>query len=117
VNTNKGASSVVTATVEAASQDLDQPIHPADSQGAAFTSVSHVVTIATPPNLTITLTNKQVVLAWPTSAETYLLQTTTNPVSQASWGAMTDLPLVNGPSNTVTAPITNTTLYFGLQSQ
>jgi hypothetical protein len=78
----------------------------------AFTTV-----IAGPPTLTIALIGNQVVLAWPTNAGNYILQTTTNLVSPVNWNAVTNSPSASGSSGAITLPITNTSQFFRLQSQ
>jgi uncharacterized repeat protein (TIGR01451 family) len=116
LNTNKGASMTVTATIEAAGTWTNW-FTVADSQGAAFASASQLITVAQPPTLTIALTGNQVVLAWPTNAGNYALQTTTNLASQVSWNAVTNTPAIIGTSNAVPLPITNAVQFFRLQSQ
>jgi hypothetical protein len=73
--------------------------------------------VGSPPSLTIALAGTQIVLAWPTNAGNYVLQTTTNLASQPNWNAVTNTPSGIGSSDAVTLPITNTGQFFRLQSQ
>ena len=111
LNTNKGASMTVTATIEAAGTWTNL-FTVADSQGAAFASASQLITVAQPPTLTIALTNNHVVLAWPTNAGNFALQTTTNIASPANWNVVTTTPTIIGSYDAVTLPITNTVQFF-----
>jgi uncharacterized repeat protein (TIGR01451 family) len=116
LNTNKGASMTVTATIQAPGTWTNL-FTVADSQGAAFASASQLIFVPEPPSLTIAVSGSQVILAWPTNSGNYALQTSTNLASQANWAALTKTPLVIGFSNTVTLPITNAVQFFQLQSQ
>jgi hypothetical protein len=115
LNTNKGASMTVTATIEAPGTWTNL-FTVADSQGAAFASALQLIIVAEPPSISIAVTGKQVVLAWPTNAGNYALQTTTN-LLQANWNAVTNTPAIIGTSNAVTVPIKNAVQFFQLQSQ
>jgi hypothetical protein len=88
-----------------------------DADGLQELFVVTLVSATVPTNLTVALTGHQIVLAWPTNAGNYSLQTTTNPASQASWTAVTNLPSVLGSSNAVTLPFTNTSQFFRLRSE
>jgi len=90
-------------------------IEPAHATADATTLVA--ITVIGAPVLTITVAGNQVVLAWPTNAGNYVLQTTTNLAPQATWTALTNNPAINGSSDFVTVPITNTNQFFRLQSQ
>jgi hypothetical protein len=76
-----------------------------------------VITVAGLPSLTIALTGQQVILSWPTNAGNYVLQTTTNLVSQASWSAVTNTPSIIGSSDAITLPVKGATQFFRLKSQ
>ena len=73
--------------------------------------------VMAPPFITISLTNDQVVLAWPTNIGNFVLQTTTNLASHTNWNAVTNTPTIIGSSDAVTVPITNTSQFFRLESQ
>ena len=91
-------------------------IEPGHLAADATTTVQAII-ISSPPSLTIALTGQQVVLAWPTNAGNYVLQTTTHLAFQPNWTAVTNTPSVIGSSEAVTLPITNTGQFFRLQSQ
>jgi hypothetical protein len=88
-----------------------------DADGLQELFVATLVPTNVPTNLTIALSGQQMVLAWPTNAGYYSLQTTTNLASRARWTAVTNIPTVNGSSNAVTVPFTNTRQFFRLQSE
>ena len=73
--------------------------------------------ITSPLSITFALAGQQVVLFWPTNAGGYVLQTTTNLVTQSNWNVVTNTPSIMGSSDSVTLPITNTSQFFRLQSQ
>jgi RHS repeat-associated protein/uncharacterized repeat protein (TIGR01451 family) len=117
MNTNANASMSITA--DAASNGIWTNLFAvADSQGAASASAVQILTIgmSTPIVLSIALTNNQVLLSWPSSVGNYGLQVTTNIVSTASWGAVSNAPTTNGSTISVTIPVTQTNQYFRLQS-
>jgi hypothetical protein len=91
--------------------------HAADGLQEIF--VPQLVPAPGPTNLTIALTGNYAVLSWPTNAGNYALQTTTNPVSQTNWTAVTDRPSVNDSLNALTLAlrITNTCQFFRLQNE
>jgi uncharacterized repeat protein (TIGR01451 family) len=116
LNTNKGSSMTVTATIEAGG-NWTNLFTVADSQGAASASAVQVISVAGPPSLTITLSGSQVILMWPTNAGNYLLEAATNPLPQASWNVVTNTRAIIGGSNTVTVPITGAAQFFQLMNQ
>jgi uncharacterized repeat protein (TIGR01451 family) len=116
LNTNKGSSMTVTATIVAGGVWTNY-FTVADSQGTASASTVQVITVAGPVSLTITVSEHQVVLAWPTSAGSYVLQATPDLTSQSIWNAVTNTRSVIGFSDTVTLPITNASQFFRLQRQ
>jgi hypothetical protein len=89
--------------------------HAADGLQEVF--IAQLVQPASSTNLTISITGQQLVLAWPTNAANYTLQTTTNLYSQTGWTTVTNIPAVNGSSNAVNLAITNASQFFRLQSQ
>jgi hypothetical protein len=84
---------------------------------ADATTTIQAIIISSPPSLTIVLTGHQVVLAWPTNAGNYVLQTTTNLAFQPNWNTVTNTPSVIGSLDAITLPIINTGQFFRLQSQ
>ena len=117
LTTNKSAAMVVTATAIIGGTWTNL-FSLGDSDGAAFAASSQVITVAAPaPVLTITLVSNQVVLSWPVSAGSYILQMAPSLPAGAIWVAVTNVPVVVGDFNTVTLPITGTKRFFRLLNQ
>ena len=66
------------------------------------------------PQLTITTSGADVVLTWPTNATGFTLQSTTNLIPSAIWGAVSPTNVVGGGRNTVTNPLTGPAQFFRL---
>jgi uncharacterized repeat protein (TIGR03803 family) len=66
------------------------------------------------PSLSISITNNQVVLSWPTWAPDFGLQSTTNLNSPTIWNGVSPLPAAIGGQNIVTNPITGTQMFYRL---
>jgi hypothetical protein len=69
------------------------------------------------PQLTMTLSETNVILTWPVSATGYRLQSTTNLVSPAFWLTVSNAPFANNGNNTVTNPISGSSMFYRLSSQ
>ena len=69
------------------------------------------------PVMGVTLTNHQVLLSWPASANTYHLETTTNLVLPSSWSDVTNTPAQVNGQNTVTLPVSDLQRFFRLHSE
>jgi uncharacterized repeat protein (TIGR03803 family) len=81
-------------------------------QGSAGT-VFRLTVVPDSPQLTITPTGANVILAWPTNSTGYTLESTTNLVSPA-WTTNSLAPVVVNGQNTVTNPISGTQQFFRL---
>jgi uncharacterized repeat protein (TIGR03803 family) len=68
------------------------------------------------PSLAIVPSGKQVVISWPASAWTYVLQTTTN-LASGSWGDITSGITTAGSNNVFTSTASGQAAYFRLQQQ
>src|ERR1035437_2492955 len=68
----------------------------------------------TPPPLTISLSEANVVLTWPTNAAGFTLQSTTNLVSPAIWSTVSPGPTVVNGQNAVTNPVSGTQNFYRL---
>jgi uncharacterized repeat protein (TIGR03803 family) len=67
-----------------------------------------------PPQLTITPMGANVILAWPTNAAGFTLQSTTNLGSPAVWTTNSPAPVVVNGQNIVTNPISRTQQFYRL---
>jgi uncharacterized repeat protein (TIGR03803 family) len=67
-----------------------------------------------PPQLTITRAGSNLVLAWPTNATVFTLQSTTHLGSSAVWNTNSPAPAVVNGQNTVTNSISGTQKFFRL---
>ena len=79
------------------------------SSGTGF-----VFSFVIPPQLTLTSAGSNVVLAWPTNATGFTLQTTTNLSPSAVWTTNLPSPVVVNGQNVVTNPIAGIQQYFRL---
>jgi uncharacterized repeat protein (TIGR03803 family) len=68
----------------------------------------------TPPQLTLTPSEPNVILTWPTNATGFTLQSTTNFGSSAVWTTNTPAPVMVNDQNVVTHPISGTQQFFRL---
>ena len=119
LNTNKSAAMSVTATA-LSSGTWTNFFAVADGDGAAFSSTIELIQVGpvqTSPLLNVTLSGQEVILSWPQIAGAYHLETTTNLVPPASWGAVTNVPLPVSGQNAVTLPIAGWQEFFRLHSQ
>jgi uncharacterized repeat protein (TIGR03803 family) len=73
-----------------------------------------VFSITLPPQLTIIPSGANVVLAWPTNAAGFTLQSTTNLGSLAFWTTNSPVPVVVNGQNTVTNPISGAQQFYRL---
>jgi uncharacterized repeat protein (TIGR03803 family) len=67
-----------------------------------------------PPQLTIIPSGANVILAWPTNAAVFTLQSTTNLGSSAVWTTNSPAPVVVNGQNTVTNPISGAQQFYRL---
>ena len=118
MNTNVSASMNVTADT-VADGTWTNFFWVADSEGAASSTMSQQIQIGAvnSPVLTVTRTNSQVVLSWPTVASSYYLESTTNLVSLANWLQVTNVPVTVNSQQTVTLPTSGVRQFFRLHSQ
>lgn len=72
--------------------------------GTVFSLAPGAVAVAA-PQLNITLAGTNVILTWPSSATGYSLQSNTNLVLLANWGAVSPAPIIINGQDTVTNPI------------
>ena len=73
-------------------------------------------TLSDTPQVAIGISGTNAVLAWPTNANGYVLESTTNPASASSWVTNFTSPVVINGKNTVTNRMTDSQLYFRLKS-
>jgi uncharacterized repeat protein (TIGR03803 family) len=66
------------------------------------------------PSLSLTATNNQVILSWPTWAPSFGLQSTTNLDAPTVWNGVSPLPVIIGGQNIVTHPISGTQMFYRL---
>ena len=66
------------------------------------------------PSLSLTATNNQVILSWPTWAPNFGLQSTTNLDPLAVWNGVSPLPVIIGGQNIVTNPISGAQMFYRL---
>jgi uncharacterized repeat protein (TIGR03803 family) len=69
---------------------------------------------ATPPRLTISSSSTNVILTWPTNANGFILQSTTNLLSWVLWTLVSPGPVVLNGHNIVTIPISGTQQFYRL---
>jgi uncharacterized repeat protein (TIGR02543 family) len=67
-----------------------------------------------PPQLTITASSANVILAWPTTAVGFTLQSATDLGSPAAWTTVSSAPTVVNGQNTVTDPISGPRKFYRL---
>lgn len=118
MNTNLSATMTVTATAEA-NGTWTNFFNVADSDGAAASTGLQLIQIGpvVSPVLTVALSGPQVVLSWPQIATTYHLETTTNLLPQATWTAVTNVPVPLNGQDTVTLPASGLQRFFRLHNQ
>ena len=115
VNTNKAYSMTVTATV-LGSATMTNFMVVNDNAGAASANTQQIIRVGTiSPQLSIALTNQQVVISWPDAAAGFNLQSTTNFASQASWTLVTNVPVVVGGQRTVSLPPASASQFYRLK--
>ena len=78
-----------------------------------------VFSLSFAPQLTLTLSETNVVLSWPTNAAGFdytgfTLQTATDLTPSASWTPVSPAPVITAGRNTVTNPITSTKQFYRL---
>lgn len=66
------------------------------------------------PSLHLQMSNNQVILMWPGSAEDFSLQTTTNLANPDSWITLTNVPAIVNSQNTITNPVSGATRFYRL---
>jgi hypothetical protein len=117
MTTNLSATMNVTATA-VANGTWTNFITVADSDGATSATTTQLIQIGAviSPMMSVALTNHQVLLSWPASANTYHLETTTNLVSSTNWSTVTNTPVPVNGTNTVTLPVSNSRSFFRLHS-
>jgi Immunoglobulin domain len=71
--------------------------------------------IAAPPMLQARVSGKNLILSWPSTAQKFSLQTTTNLVDPNSWVTLTNVPSVVNLQNTVTNPIAGSQGFYRLK--
>jgi uncharacterized repeat protein (TIGR03803 family) len=74
------------------------------------------LSLPAPPSLAITPSGKQVVISWPASASTFVLQTATN-LASGSWSDITNGIAAAGTNNVFTNTAGGRTAFFRLQQQ
>ncbi len=93
-----------------------------DASGPYYSTVSNVVVTIypaisippVPPHLTIIRSGINVILAWPTNATGFTLQSATNLISTATWTTVSPVPVIVNGQNTVTNAITGRPAFYRL---
>ena len=115
VNTNKSYTLTVTASV-IGSETMTNFLVVGDNAGAASASAQQIIRVGgSSPQLSIALTNRQIVVSWPDAAAGFNLQSTTNLASQSSWAAVTNVAVVVGEQRNVSLPPANTSQFYRLK--
>jgi hypothetical protein len=70
-----------------------------------------------PPPLTASITAQGIVLSWPTTLLSYIVEYTTNLSPPATWSQIGQTPVVSGGLETVTIPIGSTNRFYRLRVQ
>jgi hypothetical protein len=82
--------------------------------GATYTMGPVKVTSVPNPQLSITTSGGNLILAWSTNAVQFVLQATTNLGSAADWSTNLPQSVIVGDHNAVINPITGKQMYFRL---
>ena len=82
--------------------------------GASYTMGPVKVASAPNPQLSITASGANLIVAWPTNAAQFVLQATTNLGSAADWSTNLPKSVIVGDHNAVTNPITGEQVFFRL---
>jgi pimeloyl-ACP methyl ester carboxylesterase len=81
-------------------------------------SVFYRLAIVTAPTLQAQISGKNIILSWPTSAQSFSLQTTTNLANPNSWMTLTNVAAIVNLQKTITNPIIGSQGFYRLiQSQ
>jgi hypothetical protein len=78
-------------------------------------SVFYRLAMVTAPTLQAQVSGNNIVVTWPSSAQNFSLQTTTNLSDPNSWSTLTNVPAIVNLQNTITNPISNGMLFYRLK--
>jgi hypothetical protein len=88
------------------------------STNAQLTVENLAFSISLPPSLQAQMSDGNLMLSWPMSAQNFNLQTTTNLADPNSWLTLTNVPAIVNLQNTITNPIVGSQGFYRLiQSQ
>ena len=73
-----------------------------------------VFSLFVPPPLSLNLSDGNAVLAWPTNADGFILQSNTDLTQPALWGAVSPAPVNINGQNTVTNPMSGGQMFYRL---
>jgi hypothetical protein len=112
---SSGVATVSTAALAAGSHAITA-VYSGDSTFAGSTSsvFAQCITPQTTPQLNIVSSSDSVILMWPTNADDYTLQSTTNLVSPAVWSAVSSEPIVINGQEVVTNAISGAQMFYRL---
>lgn len=80
-----------------------------------ITHAHQLAQLTLPPNLSITATGANIVVAWPYSTPAYNLKSSAS-LNPASWQSVTNTPVLTGNKMQVTLPTSSSTLFFRLSN-
>jgi len=80
-----------------------------------ITHAHQLAQLTLPPNLSITATGANIVVAWPYSTPAYNLKSSAS-LNPASWQSVTNTPVLVGNKIQVTLPASSSTLFFRLSN-
>jgi len=88
------------------------------STNAELTVENLAFSISLPPSLQAQVSDGNLMLSWPMSAQNFNLQTTTNIADPKSWQTLTNVPAIVNLQNTITNPVVGSQGFYRLiQSQ
>ncbi len=93
---------------------IGKKIEFSSSKSAKLDYISVNLDAHLPPPLTITRSEANVILRWPTVPTGFTLQSTTDPASDGSWVAVSKVPVVVNGTNIITEPISDLPHFYTL---
>jgi hypothetical protein len=76
---------------------------------------THSLALVAVPTLQAQLSQRNIILSWPTWAQSFTLQTTINPADPNFWTTLTDVPAIMNNQNTVTNPVVDDRRFYRLK--
>jgi formylglycine-generating enzyme required for sulfatase activity len=87
----------------------------ATNSSERFYRASIISVVAASPTLQAQISESNIVLVWPSWAQNFSLQTTTNLADPSSWTTLTNVPIVANLQSTVTNPISDGMRFYRLK--